>query len=223
MTSLQEKLRPEHSAVVVVDMQNDFFHPEGAGAKVSRSSAGLYNGDLLAERLPAFLDGARAAGIVIVFVRMINDLEYLSPPVAERLDRIGLLGNGLQTGTWGADYWGEVRPDRSRVREHEVIKHRYSAFHGTDLVMLLRANRIETLAFTGVATSGCVESTARDALFNDFYGVMVSDCVADGDRESHDYSLRKYERSFGEVMESTAILDLWNARVVAVPHRAAQG
>ena len=42
---------------------------------------------------------------------MINDLEYLSPPVAERLERIGLLGNGLQTGTWGADYWDPVRPD----------------------------------------------------------------------------------------------------------------
>ena len=215
MPSLAEKLAPQRSAVVVVDMQNDFFHPEGAGAKVSRSSTGLYNGDTLAAALPAFLAGARRAGVAIVFVRMINDLEYLSPPVAERLERIGLLGNGLQTGTWGADYWEDVRPDPARDREYEVIKHRYSAFHGTELAMLLRANGIDTLAFTGVATSGCVESTAREALFHDFYGVMVSDCVADGDRESHDACLRKYERSFGEVAASGAILDIWNAALVA--------
>jgi nicotinamidase-related amidase len=214
MSTLEEKLAPERSAVVVVDMQNDFFHPDGVCAKASRSTTGMHNGDTLASTLPAFVAGARQAGVAIVFVRMINNVEYLSPPVAERLDRIGLLGVGLQSGTWGADYWGELRPDPARDREYEVVKHRYSAFIGTDLAMLLRANRIDTLAFTGVATSGCVESSARDALFYDFYGVMVSDCVADGDRESHDYSLRKYERSFGEVAASTQILDIWNAALV---------
>jgi ureidoacrylate peracid hydrolase len=205
MLSLRDKLDPAHTAVVVVDMQNDFFNPD---------TGTMYNGAALAEALPRFLDGARAAGVLMAFVRMINDTAYLSPPVAERLERIGMLGVGCQSGTWGADYWEPIRPNRASPREFEIIKHRYSAFHDTDLSLLLRANGVQTVALTGVGTSGCVESTAREALFHDFYGVMVSDCVADGDQLSHDASLRKYERSFGEVVPSSEILALWQPSLV---------
>jgi ureidoacrylate peracid hydrolase len=214
MVSLSDKLQPSHTAIVVVDMQNDFFRvePDDSGRPVNR----MYNGEALRDALPRLLDGARQAGVLLVFVRMINDREYLSPPVAERLDRIGMLGVGCQSGTSGADYWEGSRPDATRRRDLEVIKHRYSAFHGTDLALLLRANGIQTVAYTGVATSGCVESTAREGLFNDFYGVMVQDCVADGDRESHDASLRKYERSFGEVVPSQELLGIWSPSLVDV-------
>src|SRR4051794_28959807 len=108
-------------------MQNDFCHPDGVCAGVS-GAAGLYNGEAIERELPKLLDGARRRGVLIAFVRMINDVTYLSPPVAERLERIGLLGVGLQTGTWGADYYGDIRPQPGSGRQVELIKHRYSAF-----------------------------------------------------------------------------------------------
>src|SRR5262245_58752124 len=206
--SLQEKLDPCHTAVVVVDVQNDFCHAEDA-ASGARSGPGLYNGTILRESLPHLLDGARRASALRVFVRMINDRVYLSPPVAERLARVGRLDKGPLSGTWGADYWENIRPAPDNPREIEVIKHRYSAFHGTRLDLILRRHGIRTLVFTGVATSGCVESTAREGLFHDYYVLMVRDCVADGDRESHDASLRKFSRSFGEVADSREILEIW--------------
>ena len=207
---INRRLHPSTTALVVIDMQNDFIHAKGASSRGSSvSSADRYNGQSLEDRLPAIIDTARRHDVVIVFVRMINDLVYLSPPVAERLDRIGLLGIGLQSNTWGADYFGDVRPDETRQREFEIVKHRYSAFHGTNLAQLLRSNEIRTLLFAGVSTSGCVESTAREALFNDFYGVILSDCVADSDPESHHATLRKYSRSFGEVMSSDNVAHVW--------------
>ena len=56
-----------------------------------------------------------------------------------------------------------------------------------------------------------MESTARDGLFFDYYGVMVSDCVSDGNEENHNATLRKYQGSFGEVLASQEIMGLWQA------------
>ena len=73
--------------------------------------------------------------------------------------------------------------------EFVVKKHRSSAFFGTDLDMILRSNQISTLVVTGLTTEGCVESTARDGLFNDYYVVIPEDCVASDDRAQHDASM----------------------------------
>jgi len=64
-------------------------------------------------------------------------------------------------------------------------KHRVSAFAGTDLDMILRANAIETLVLTGIATSGVVLSTVRHAADTDYKILVVGDCCADRDAEVH--------------------------------------
>ncbi|MGH7440124.1 MAG: cysteine hydrolase family protein [Polyangiaceae bacterium] len=66
-----------------------------------------------------------------------------------------------------------------------VTKHRVSAFAGTDLDMILRANGIETLVLGGIATSGVVLSTIRHAADADYRLVVVADCCADRDPEVH--------------------------------------
>ena len=70
-----------------------------------------------------------------------------------------------------------------------VKKYRSSAFWGTNLDLLLRSNGIKSLIMAGCTTEGCVESTARDALFNDYYVVVAEDCVASDDRAQHEASL----------------------------------
>ena len=69
--------------------------------------------------------------------------------------------------------------------ETVVTKHRVSAFAGTDLDMILRANGIETLLLTGIATSGVVLSTIRHAADADYNLVVVADCCSDKDAEVH--------------------------------------
>ena len=68
-------------------------------------------------------------------------------------------------------------------------KYRSSGFWGTNLDMILRSNSIKTVVVGGCTTEGCVESTARDAMFNDYYVVIPEDCVASDDRAQHEASL----------------------------------
>ena len=62
-------------------------------------------------------------------------------------------------GSWEGDYYGDV----AAAWRHLVIKHRYNAFHKTDLDTILRANGVRTIVVTGVSTNVCVESTVRKA------------------------------------------------------------
>ena len=79
---------------------------------------------------------------------------------------------------------------------------------GTNLDMLLRSNAIETVVVTGCTTEGCVESTARDALFNDYYVVLPEDCVASDDSRQHEASLFLMCHRF-DVVSSDDILPIW--------------
>ncbi|HEX4714357.1 MAG TPA: isochorismatase family cysteine hydrolase, partial [Ktedonobacteraceae bacterium] len=89
-----------------------------------------------------------------------------------------------------------------------VQKYRSSGFWGTNLDMLLRSNAIETVIMTGCTTEGCVESTARDALFNDYYVVLPEDCVASDDPRQHEASLFLMRHRF-DVVTSDDILAVW--------------
>ena len=180
--TLGDKLQPSHTAIVVVDMQNDFFRIErdDSGGSVNR----MYNGEALRAALPPLLEGARRAGVLLVFVRMINDLKYLSPPVAERLDRIGMLGVGCQSGTWGADYWEGTRPEpdpRRRRRGGQTPLQRLPR-HRSGPAAALQRHPDRRLHRRGDKRLRGVDR--REGLFNDFYGVMVQDCVADGDERA---------------------------------------
>jgi nicotinamidase-related amidase len=77
--------------------------------------------------------------------------------------------------------------------------------------MLLRSNGLKTLVMTGCTTEGCVESTARDALFNDYYVVMAEDCVASDDREQHEASLLLMRHRF-DVVASGDVISTWRSR-----------
>ena len=90
-------------------------------------------------------------------------------------------------------------------------KYRSSGFWGTNLDLLLRSNGIESVIVTGCTTEGCVESTARDALFNDYYVVLPEDCLASDDRRQHEASLFLMRHRF-DVVSSDDILSSWQER-----------
>jgi ureidoacrylate peracid hydrolase len=78
--------------------------------------------------------------------------------------------------TWNTDIVPELSPQAGDL---VMSKHRYSGFFETDLHRTLKANSIESLLFTGVTTSVCVESTLRDAFFRDYKCLLLSDCTAE--------------------------------------------
>jgi nicotinamidase-related amidase len=82
--------------------------------------------------------------------------------------------------------------------------------------MLLRSNAVQTVIVTGCTTEGCVESTARDAMFNDYYVVIPEDCVASDDHEQHDASMLLMRHRF-DIATCDEILAEWSRVTAAAP------
>jgi ureidoacrylate peracid hydrolase len=200
--------REGRAALVVVDMQNDFCHADGA---LGKRGADLAATQAMVPTLERLIAAARAAQIPIVYTANAHDLWSDAPAWTERQEQ---QAHALcRTGSWGAEFYA-VRP---RADERVLIKHRYNAFVGTDFDLVLRSRGIETLLFTGVATNVCVESTARDAFARNYRVVMVADCLAGSSPAEHDWSLRTLERYFGAtVAEASELIAMWADSSVAV-------
>jgi ureidoacrylate peracid hydrolase len=208
---LRRKLDPASTALVTIDVQNDFCTPGGV---MDREGADLSPITAMLPTLRRLLDGARAAGVHVVHVRnaySTPDGRYLSEPFLDVATR-RLAGRALTTipmcepGAWGAaDVEGfEPTPD-----EPKVVKHRYSGFHQTDLELLLRVRGVKTVVPCGVATNVCVESTARDAFMRDFHVVFPSDASATYYEAAHAGTLANIGLHFGEVVTVDEVLDVW--------------
>ena len=204
---------PAHTALVMVDLQNDFVHADGWVAQQQVPGfLGDTGIDAVLDRSQALLDAARQSHVLTVFVRMLGDDRYLSPALYAQYMR----NHGherppcVQEGTWGADFFGDLRP-AGHPREFSVDKHRYSAFIGTRLDQLLRSNGIRTIVVCGVATTGCVESTIRDGFMLDYYVVIARDACGDYEPRRHDNALSKLDLSFGTVVSVADITQCWSS------------
>jgi ureidoacrylate peracid hydrolase len=203
--SLAEKVDPRQAALIVVDVLNDFCHPEGA--------AGLQKLDLsmvpgMVEHLNRFIGEARRVGLPIIFVRTHHsswtDSEaWLGRARTAPREQVPVCVEG----TWGCE-WYEVFPEES---DRIVTKHRFSAFIGTDLDQVLRARGIRTLLIGGIGTSVCVESTARVGYQLDYEIVLLEDCCAAYTHAVHDRTVRNIAAHFGDVVREEEVTTAWAA------------
>lgn len=199
-----ERFAPATTAIVVVDVQNDFCHPDGVSARKSHDVTAAVE---MVPRLQVLLDAARAAGTTIVFIQTTHDEQVDSYTWNTRggdIDTAPYLPN-CYTGSWGAEFYG-VAPEAG---ERIVNKHRYSAFAGTDLDMVLRTAGVDSLLFTGVATNVCVESTLRDGLFLDYHVSLVEDCCAAYEPDLHEGTVKNVRGGFGAVVTSADLAAMW--------------
>jgi ureidoacrylate peracid hydrolase len=206
---LSELVVPSKTAIIVVDVQNDFCEPEGAAGKGGKDTAACM---AMIPRLQRFLDEARAHATNIIFVQTIHEPSTDSDVWVGR--RANPDARNCLTGTWGADFTG-IAP---QAHEPVVIKHRYSAFVNTRLDSILRTLKVENLIVLGVATNVCVESTSRHAYMLDYNVVLVADCSAAYDQAAHDMTLLVHKKYFGTVASSDAIIASW-----AATHAVASG
>lgn len=200
LRTLDEKVDPRHAALVVIDVQNDFCHGEGAMAK---NGADVTPMQAMVPRLNRLIQSARRAGVLVIFVRVTHTPEDDSDVWLERnLNRQHYI---CRDGSWGAE-WYLVSPVEG---EPVVVKHRYSAFTGTVLDDLLSARGVKSLILTGTTTDMCVESTARDGFMRDYYVVFVDDCTATSLPADHERTLERMTRTFGLVATADQIDAVW--------------
>jgi len=197
---------PQATALIVVDMQNAYATEGGyldlAGFDIKGAAAVI-------EKIAVTVEAARKAGVTVVFFQNGWDPDYAeaggpgspnwwkSNALKTMRDRPELQGTLLAKGTW--DY---ALVDRLKPRAGDIVieKPRYSAFYNTALDSMLRARGIKNLAFCGIATNVCVESTLRDGFFLEYFGVLLEDATHQaGPPFLQEASVYNVEKFFGWV------------------------
>lgn len=191
---------PRHTALLVIDLQNDFCSDDGAvaafGSDVSPSRAA-------AERVALFLPKVRRILGLVAFFQLIYDTDKMSDAQRERL-----LRNGkpmiCMAGSRGAELF--VTPSSG---DFVFTKHRYSAFSNERFRSLLRDRSITTVAVAGVDTQICVEGTVREGYDLGYRMIVLTDLVATTRSQlaRHQNSLALCERYFAVTVPSHVFIE----------------
>jgi nicotinamidase-related amidase len=205
LLDLPDILEPDHTAVMVIDMQNDFCAPGGWTDRIVKrdiSSLGP-----VARPIQTLIDAARVAHIPVLWVRADYASDRISAPMRARSTRMELTEDCCVPGSWGAD-WFEVSPLDG---EPIFTKHCYSGFSNPGLYEALAERNVRTIVFAGVQSHVCVETTLRDAHSRGFYCVVPEECVASPNVAAHDVMLSNVRMIFGTVVSLPDLMRQWEA------------
>ena len=161
-----DAIDPKTTAMIVVDMQNDFV-ADGAMLQSRQAFA-------MVPKLAATLKFCRDQGVRIIYTAHVHrkdgcDMglyDDLYPPIAQRAS--------LVDETHGVEIYKDLAP---AVGEHVIKKHRYSAFFATDMDLILREWGITSVVVCGTTTENCCHATARDAMFHNYKVAFLSDAT----------------------------------------------
>lgn len=188
---------PDRTAVVIVDMQNAFCHPDGSlYAPPSEDAIGPVT-DLI--------EKAREAGVHIVYTQDTHTEDQFED--TNYYDEFEQWGEHVLEGTWDhefveeIDVWSDDEPGRPYV----VQKPTYDAFHETELDAHLQEWGITDLVIAGTLANVCVLHTASSAALNDYRPVIVEDAVGYIEEADREYALEHAEWLFGETTGLTGV------------------
>ena len=175
---------PARSAVLIVDLQNDFLHPEGAYARGGQANADIA---ALPARVLPVIEAMRAAGGWVVSTQFTlvpgkGGEPFISP-------HLKALRPFLGKGDFAPGSWGHSLVEPLQPADLVVEKVAYSAFFMTRMDWVLRKAGIERLFVCGIVTNGGVASTVRDAHVRDFHTTVLSDGCAAFLRTAHEHAL----------------------------------
>jgi len=214
-SKIEELINPEYTALAIIDMQNDLVSKGGALEKWGEDVSGYKQ---TIDNIYSILKKAREVKLKIFHIVNICEpyfradspswirfkLKSLAPSIAG-LEKISnpQEHDALLRDTWGANIIKRLTPEKD---EFVIEKQKSSAFSGTNFDSLLRAHNIKSIVFVGVVTNGCVESTARESMFHDYYTVIVEDAVNNSDRELHEASL-KVMSTRADIIDTSTIVE----------------
>jgi len=191
----------QRAALLVIDMQSDFVD-EGAVMEVAMAR----------HRIPVMrqvIELCRRAGVPVIYTQHVLNSHFDISPL-ETAYQPRLKAKGMREGSAGTEIVAGLAPLPGEV---VIKKHRYDAFHNTQLETVLRnirgAGQVDTVIIIGTVTSICCESTARSAFMRDFKVAFISDANGGLDEASHDATLSIIGKVFGRVMTAEELASLF--------------
>jgi len=205
------KIDVERTAIIVVDMQNAFCCRGGLFDVHGKLDEAKVESVIDADR--KVIEAGRSVGMKIVYLRMAyrSDLAnaggpespnyWKEPGLVSMREHPEWKGKFVTIGTWDWQIIDRLKP---QARDIVVDKNRYSGFANTELNAILRTHNIKYLVFLGIATNICVESTLRDAYFDEYFPVLVSDgCGNSGPDYTQEAAIWNISAVFGWVTTSS--------------------
>lgn len=171
---IPERFTPTRAAVLIIDMQNAFCHPEGT---LGASGVDITDCRAVIAPIRRLVEAAYGAGVPVIWtvqehfaVDAWRARKQLPSHTAKRV-RVSALA-----GTWDAELVEELAP-LATTPSLVIRKHRFGAFYETGLDLVLRMLGRDGLLVTGVTANACVDTTMREAYLRDYDIVAVSDCI----------------------------------------------
>lgn len=199
------------SALIIVDMQNDFIHEDGGFGRLAKEEPekGI-DREFLASTVPNIMRLAaafRAAGRPVIYIVHVLKPDYSDaafpywrfPRLKER--------QFIVEGAWGAQIIDELSPEKG---EHVIVKKGYGGFYNTPLDTILRNLGVNTCVMTGVTTCVCVSTTTREGVELNFRMIVVSDTTAEIHRELHEAELKTMAWAFADVKTTDEVIKMLN-------------
>lgn len=200
------------SALIVVDMQNDFVHPDGGFAHQARENPEAFiDLPFLMGTIPQIqrlTEAFRAAGRPVVYVAHVLKPDYSDAQFPYWRATIGSVSGNrtfITEGTWGARIVDELKPGDG---EHLVVKKGFGGFSNTPLDTILRNMNVSTCVVCGVTTCVCVSTTVRGGVEHNYRMIVVKDAVAEINRETHESELKTLGRNFADVHTTAEIVEM---------------
>lgn len=175
---------PKRTALLTIDLQNDFLHPEGAYGRAGQTAEAI---TALPARIKPVVDALRAKGGTYISAQFTlvpgpNDEPLIAP-------HLKALRPFLGKGDFAPGKFGHALVDALAPADYTIEKVAYSALYQTRLEYILRALDIDTLIIGGIVTNGGVASTVRDAHLRNLHTILLSDGCAAFKQEVHDATL----------------------------------
>lgn len=181
MATLSADLR---SALLLVDLQNDFLHPDGAYGRAGQGDPAIA---AIPHRIKPLLQAARAASVPVISTHFTLVPGMGGEPIVS--DHLKSLRPFLARGDFVPGAWGHALVDELAPSGFQIEKVAYSAFHATRLEWVLRKLGVEQLIVCGIVTNGGVASTVRDGHVREYNMVVVEDGCAAFGRDVHETAI----------------------------------
>lgn len=197
-----DKINPAKTAILVIDVQNDFCSKEGFPVK--NWGHDVSHMDSIVENIKNFLGQAYISGVDILYTQLIYDKEKMPESLVKKLGDV--VGKFAAPNSWGIDFY-KINPPKDKI----FVKYCFNGFTNSNLLNYLRDRGIENLIFVGFNSNICVESTARSALDLGFNIILLKDLIGTSRfMENHEKEmLSTFQIIFGDVLLSEEVLKLW--------------